>query len=858
MSEKINIDLVSINTKQAEASTKSLKQKIKELKDELANMDLESEEAKQKMAELGDAMWLQGEIAEQAKLRSADYGDQLKNVTSVAAGLVGAISSVNSVMTLMGVQNSEAAENLQKMTALMGLVQSLSTFDQAEKSFQALSEKILVAVGAKKLDTKATSEETKEQIKNTTAVNANTTAVNNQTTSLGKGAKALTLFKNGVKGAAAGLKAFALSNPFTMILLTISAAIAAIGVFSEKAKKAAVEAEKMKNKQLDNLYKDVLGYDDIDVNNTQDAEILSKRKRGIEFYKEKVKEITEEYKIFRDSVNHTKAQLEDARKTFEEVKGELSTLEHFWSFKSKEERTTEEGLKEYEEIQKKYLELYEAQYEYTKRKVIELSNDIILIDKEKNSELYDTKMAAIESTIAELEQSYSKALEVQKKIDTLENDRKKKEENDKKEKQEAIEKQRDKDFNDLKNWLSIEQGELELAYKKKEITEKEYLDRSLKINEDYQEKLLNLRYNKNVTELEKLQAKTNIENSKLAQAEYKIAQIRNRQVKEVDILVVDETKRLENDIETYKQILLENNAKIADLQNKNLREQQRLLIEADNATKEEKIAHINDMLAIELDYLEEQQKINEINYNNQKQYLEDIYNRDSEALKEELKLIKNEEDRKIHNDKIVELEKQHLKELELLKNEYILSDYDIEIQKTELVATASADRLDIERAEIEKRIELQQKYFDAYSNIYSHIGGLMSEIQNGFDSNSKEYKNIQKTMIIADTITGAMAAYKSGVQSGVPAPWNLVYGGTLAGLVTATGIAQLRNLENESIGTTSAANNIAANTNPYETLSYSTLSNIEGEIADSKVYVVESEIQAVGRRIDIYESEAMF
>ena len=264
------------------------------------------------------------------------------------------------------------------------------------------------------------------------------------------------------------------------------------------------------------------------------------------------------------------------------------------------------------------------------------------------------------------------------------------------------------------------------------------------------------------------------------------------------------------------------------------------------------------MLAIEIDYLEEQQKINEINYNNQRQYLEDIYNRDSEALKEELKLIKNEEDRKIHNDKIVELEKQHLKELELLKNEYILSDYNIEIQKTELVATASADRLDIERAEIEKRIELQQKYFDAYSNIYSHIGGLMSEIQNGFDSNSKEYKNIQKTMIIADTITGAMAAYKSGVQSGVPAPWNLVYGGTLAGLVTATGIAQLRNLENESIGTTSAVNNIAANTNPYETLSYSTLSNIEGEIADSKVYVVESEIQAVGRRIDIYESEAMF
>jgi hypothetical protein len=865
---KVNIDLVSMNTKQVENSTKTLKQRIKELKDELANLNLESDEAKAKLQELGALLHTSAEITELARLKSIDYGDTLASVTQATAGLVGGISAVNSVMTLMGVNSSETAKSLQTMTALMALVQSLSTLDTAEKSWRALYEKVIKAVGAKKLDAQATADDTKEQNQNTTAVNQNTTAVNQNTTAVNQNANSLksgvtsaNLFKNGVRGLWSALKGFAVANPFTLIIMSLTSGIALLSKFNEKAKEARLEAEKAKTKALEDLYRNPQDTNDIMVNSAWDAEMLARRKKGVAYYKMLSQDIMDGV----ESGISRKNELKLAQELFEELriteekytklKNEVDLQEHFWSFKNKEQQESKEGVEEYKKLLNNYLSLYNAQYEFTKNKLVKLSHEITLL--EKDSDEYNEKMNKINATIVELDESYNEALNKTKELDAINNKEKEDEKKAEEDKKKAREDFYAKQLNDLKTSLTNQQLELELSYKKREISEKEYLDKSLELNKWYYAELEKIKYNPNLTKTDILQAQSNITSSENNISNFNISKIREKQIKEANILTTDETKRLLNDIETYKQLIIDNNAKILVLQGKSLREQYELLKQVDNQSKEEKLRHINDMLSIDIDYYDNELKLIRQNYEEEKRYATEQYQREKEALEEELKTIKNEADKKIQEEKINQLKEEYNKSIDVLKQQYLLNEYDIELQKTTLLAEASNERFLIEKEEIEKRIELQEKYYEAYMNIYSGLSGFIREIQSGYDSNSKEYKNIQKTMIIADTISASMSAYKSGVSSGLPAPTNLIYGGVLAAIATAQGITQLKNLENETINTTSAVNNVS-NTNPYETLSYATLSQINGNIVDSKVYVVESELQAVSKSVDIYETEAQF
>lgn len=862
---KVNIDLVSMNTKQVENSTKTLKQRIKELKDELANLNLESDEAKAKMQELGDLMHIQSEITELARLKSNDYGNTLASVTKATAGLVGGISAVNSVMTLMGVNSSETAKSLQTMTALMALVQSLSTLDTAEKSWRALYEKVIKAVGAKKLDEQATADDTKEQIQNTTAVNQNTSAVNQNTTAVNNNANSLksgvtsaNLFKNGVRGLWSALKGFAVANPFTLIITTLTTAISLVSTFVSKAKEARVEAEKATNEYMKNIFSNVFDASNINFDTSNMSTPFIEMREDIDKILKNTKkaingeevDLVDENTIARYKLFY-KEYLEFQEKRNESLK-EYTKL-------SKEEKETEEG-------KRKHLEYLanEVRYRITEvgylRDYISLTINSLKI-LEEGSDEYNARIEKYNDAVNQIESAYQATITAAKNLEEFDKTQTKKKEEDEKKAEEDKKKAREdfyaKQLNDLKTSLTNQQLELELSYKKREISEKEYLDKSLELNKWYYAELEKIKYNPNLTKTDILQAQTNVTSSENNISNFNISKIREKQIKEANILTTDETKRLLNDIETYKQLIIDNNAKILVLQGKSLREQYELLKQVDNQSKEEKLHHINDMLSIDIDYYDNELKLIRQNYEEEKRYTTEQYEREKEALEEELKTIKNEADKKIQEEKINQLKEEYDKSIDVLKQQYLLNEYDIELQKTTLLADASNERFLIEKEEIEKRIELQEKYYEAYMNIYSGLSGFIREIQSGYDSNSKEYKNIQKTMIIADTITASMSAYKSGVSSGLPAPTNLIYGGVLAAIATAQGIAQLKNLENETINTTSAVNNVS-NTNPYETLSYATLSQINGNIVDSKVYVVESELQAVSKSVDIYETEAQF
>ena len=130
----------------------------------------------------------------------------------------------------------------------------------------------------------------------------------------------------------------------------------------------------------------------------------------------------------------------------------------------------------------------------------------------------------------------------------------------------------------------------------------------------------------------------------------------------------------------------------------------------------------------------------------------------------------------------------------------------------------------------------------------------------GMDENSAEYKKYKLINARIDVASGVLAAFMSGIESGVPWPYNLIVAAAMAGLVGATGIAQLKNIENEQAknSMTSSTTNPVTIGSEYDTLSYMQNADILSSIQDQRVYVTESDISSTQRRVQVTESSATF
>ena len=137
--------VISIDTsgavKNVENLTKSfvpLRQQIKQLRDQLAQLEVGSEEFNKKSKELSDLQQKQIEITESAKYSNRDFGAVMSSLTKVSMGLVGGINSVSASMALLGQSDEDMQKVLQHITLLMATIQGFSAIDDAIKSLQGL------------------------------------------------------------------------------------------------------------------------------------------------------------------------------------------------------------------------------------------------------------------------------------------------------------------------------------------------------------------------------------------------------------------------------------------------------------------------------------------------------------------------------------------------------------------------------------------------------------------------------------------------------------------------------------------------------------------------------------------------
>lgn len=214
-------------------------------------------------------------------------------------------------------------------------------------------------------------------------------------------------------------------------------------------------------------------------------------------------------------------------------------------------------------------------------------------------------------------------------------------------------------------------------------------------------------------------------------------------------------------------------------------------------------------------------------------------------------------------------------------------------------ATTEEERLDLEReiADIELQIDeskyaekerlRQQDYenekskqekikaiFNASMQATADILGSLADMYESDEKNSEENAKKIKGLRIAEatinTINGAVGAFSQAAAT-IPPPAGLIVGGVQAAAVTAAGIANIMKIKNTKMdgsgsdlgggGTGAATPSIGSFTNdtPYSyTRQLTGASEVDSLNQDTRVYILESDIQESNKKVQIRESESSF
>ena len=112
-----------------EQGTASMRQQIKELRDELTKLSPDTEEYANKLVLLAEKQKVLSDIQEEAKFASQDYGDRLATITNLGANLASGFAAVQGSMALFGVETENVGKVLVKLQAIMAVVNGLQGLD---------------------------------------------------------------------------------------------------------------------------------------------------------------------------------------------------------------------------------------------------------------------------------------------------------------------------------------------------------------------------------------------------------------------------------------------------------------------------------------------------------------------------------------------------------------------------------------------------------------------------------------------------------------------------------------------------------------------------------------------------------
>ena len=263
------------------------------------------------------------------------------------------------------------------------------------------------------------------------------------------------------------------------------------------------------------------------------------------------------------------------------------------------------------------------------------------------------------------------------------------------------------------------------------------------------------------------------------------------------------------------------------------------------------------------------EEINAINQN-----IEEIVNTYDIAIREKL----------INGENPFDLQIEKIKSQIATLNELLLNTEDADERANIMwqMANLELDILEQTNAEKERLYkedeENKKKSVDNILNITTSSLSAMSDLFNGIadiyesdeekqKENEEKIKGLRIASATIDTINGAISAFMSAQN--LPFPANLIVGGVSATAVTAMGIANIAKIRNTKVGDANAnpditSSNVSVNQDYTASNPFSYSRNVTGvkeyeELnREQRVYILESDLQASNKRVEIRNNEVSF
>ena len=207
---------------------------------------------------------------------------------------------------------------------------------------------------------------------------------------------------------------------------------------------------------------------------------------------------------------------------------------------------------------------------------------------------------------------------------------------------------------------------------------------------------------------------------------------------------------------------------------------------------------------------------------------------------------------------VVESIQNEMVALEEARNQNLIAEEVYNDRMLQLKAQLVAEEKKLDENRVSNAVSAVNTYMNVFSSVTSTIGSLLQTQMDMYDENSEEYKQLQVANSWINTLSGSLAAFMSGIQSGIPWPGNLILAGVLGASTFATGVAQINNMQsgNHSNALTSSASSVG--TSEYETEVFRQQSDMFSNVKDSKVYVLENEISNVQRKVEVREHSVTY
>lgn len=916
--------ILDIQTGKAEKNVKSLKTQIRELKEQLAGLEKNTAEYDKVAKQLADTNQRQIEINEAMKYSNQDFGQTMSNLTKVAGGVIGAINGINAVMTMMAGESEEAQKAVKNIQLTMALIQGLSAIDDANKSLEGLgrafgfvggkatkagaevqvSEDAMAAATSRA--TAAAAQETRTVAANTAAKGANATATNTMSKAETTAAAASTRLATRIRALGASLKAFALTNPFTVLL---AGAAAVMGVFTLLKRKTdeATEANREQKASVDDLvksYYDLSGATD-DLNfrikwnadektqkevdkligkfykfaaQTQYAGVQSQKvweafyakidKDGTKLEKRLLGLANAQYNYTQSGYAINRAQNEEdlnaaleAQVRLEEkrnaVYGKYMQAQKQAAASAKPFR---EMLNEYRTLYRQFMEttfswdswkaVFNGMYDEAALQLEKIRNLVKAGDLGKA--LTEQFRDALDNgTLKDLD-GYNVTLDLIFNPDTIrETERKLAEEQSR---LEAL-------MKTPGTSKELESQKKEVARLKEQVAAYGELAEAVKKYADIRDEAEKKRKGTE-NQLRQIEQERDIYDS------WWLDTLRNNPWAEINRTLATTEASLNNVKEELSEIAREEES-ISGSGTANQAAEQRVQELADKRRE------------LEQRQVELERTLEETNHEIRLKHIEEEFEKEkknTEALAQGVRdrdtALGGGTDNYSTETSVLQTEMEGIERRknivkkyyqELMANvtqgseQWIQLEAERDAALTQLEKEGAEQRVKIVQSEAEGKQKALKSYIGALSSLSSQISGILSAEMANYDETSEEYKNLKYAQGVTDTLSGTLAAFMSGVQSGLQAPFNFILGGVLSAMTFAAGMAQLRNIKEGTLANSTAATPASANVgSEYDTISYEQNNDILSSIQDSRVWVLEQDISEAQNRVQVREVQSTF